>query len=75
MLLLSAGQGYFGNVVSGSVDDAAIDQWRRGVESTVEAVPPHVGSVLRTDQTHLTAATADVVAAAVREMIPLRVMS
>ncbi|MGY2066385.1 acyltransferase family protein [Blastococcus sp. SYSU DS0619] len=156
VLVVSAGQGYFGNFVSGVGRDgdveAAIDEWRRGLESTVEAVTPYVGSVvvlgnpplgadprecggrlggpedcvapvsrgflhkteaeqaaveslqaagadvtyvdtrelfcaddrcpafagsvlLRTDQTHLTAAAADMVAGAVREMIPARVRS
>ncbi|MGY2002804.1 acyltransferase family protein [Blastococcus sp. SYSU DS1024] len=156
VLVLSAGQGYFGNFVSGSGSDgdsdAAIDEWRRGLESTLETVMPLVGSVvvlgnpplgadprecggrlggpedcvraisrgfldkaeaeqaavealqeagadvtyvetremfcadgrcpafagsvlLRTDETHLTAAAADMVAAAVREMIPARVRS
>ncbi|MDP5183854.1 acyltransferase family protein [Blastococcus sp. BMG 814] len=156
VLVLSAGQGYFGNFVSGSGSDgdseAAIDEWRRGLESTLEAVTPHAGSVvvlgnpplgidprecgtrlgspedcvrsigrgfpdkseaeqsaveslqaagadvtyvetrelfcadgrcpafigsvlLRTDETHLTAAAADMLAAAVREMVPARVRS
>ncbi|MGY1723828.1 acyltransferase family protein [Blastococcus sp. SYSU DS0533] len=147
VLVLSAGQGYFGNFVSGAVDDDAVDEWRDGLESTLEAVQPFVDSVvvlgnpplgadpracggrlggpddcvrrisrgfldkteaeqaavealqsagadvtyvdtrelfcadgrcpafagsvlLRTDETHLTAAAADMVAAAVREMVP-----
>jgi peptidoglycan/LPS O-acetylase OafA/YrhL len=156
VLVMSAAQSYFGNFASGNGSDgdsdAAIDEWRRGLESTLEAVRPHVGSVvilgnpplgadprecggrlggpqdcvrpitrgflekteaeraaveslqaagadvtyvdtrelfcadgrcpafigsvlLRTDETHLTAAAADLVAAAVREMVPARVRS
>ncbi|MGY2078019.1 acyltransferase family protein [Blastococcus sp. SYSU DS0828] len=156
VLVLSAGQGYFGNFVSGAGSEgdsgAAIDEWQRGLESTLEAVAPFVGSVvvlgnpplgadprecggrlsgpedcvrpisrgfldkteaeraavdaqqaagadvtyvdtqemfcadgrcpafagdvlLRTDETHLTAAAADMLAAAVREQVPSEVLS
>ncbi|MGY1987061.1 acyltransferase family protein [Blastococcus sp. SYSU DS0669] len=152
VLVMSAGQGYFGNFVSGATGDDAIEEWQRGLESTLEAVTPLVDSVvvlgnpplgadpracggrlsgpqdcvrsisrgfldkteaeraavetlqeagadvtyvdtrelfcadgrcpafagsvlLRTDETHLTAAAADMVAAAVREMVPERVTS
>ncbi|WP_236831602.1 acyltransferase family protein [Blastococcus sp. KM273128] len=46
VLVLSAGQGYFGNFVSGAVDDAAVAEWQSGLETTLEAVIPHVGSVV-----------------------------
>ncbi|MGY2083216.1 acyltransferase family protein [Blastococcus sp. SYSU DS0539] len=152
VLVVSAGQGYLGDLVSGSEGEAVIDEWERGLESTLEAVEPYVGSVvvlsnpplgvdprgcggrlgspedcvrpmtrgyvdkseaeraaveelqaagadvtyvdtrelfcaddrcpafigsvlLRTDETHLTAAGAELVAAAVRDMIPSRIRS
>lgn len=152
VLVVSAGQGYLGDLVSGSEGQDVLDEWQRGLESTLEAVEPYVGSVvvlsnpplgvdprecggrlggpedcvrpmtrgyvdkseaeriaveelqaagadvtyvdtrelfcaddrcpafagsvlLRTDETHLTAAGAELVAAAVREMIPDRIRS
>ncbi|WP_166533464.1 acyltransferase family protein [Blastococcus xanthinilyticus] len=152
VLVVSAGQGYLGDLVSGAEGEDVLDEWQRGLESTLEAVQPYVGSVvvlsnpplgadprecgvrlgspddcvremtrgyvdksaaeraaveelqaagadvtyvdtrdlfcaddrcpafigsvlLRTDETHLTAAAAELVTAAIRDMVPARLTS